>query len=573
MKRTSIGLLALVALVALGAVAPAMASVDSTTATNVEKEEVNETYTRDELTENGEIYPSMHDSWRPIEERPAAAWVQYYPSGGWVDASENSKGWKYLSPDTTVKRNFVDLTVMDLGDEPVENRSLTVVYWQDRSREVHDEETNTTRTERYAANVSTVSMNLETGETASEIRVPLRAHYDSEWKVTMWLDSSEDSARWTFSHHSLKSAQQSSVSTAGDVAVAIGKTVLIGSILGLVAYGLGRMFSRRALTGPMKGAVWWSLVLGGGQLFLILAAWDSLSNILATTPEVLAVEFALVGLVQGIESRGASECYDAIFLRADVEPVGETARGEPGVEANGLGHRALLLAQDESGSFVVISPGILPWLIRLLGGSEGRQYLDGTDTIKSVFEITRGDADIGFYVSPLSDELVDYRPASVSLSLPSPSIMQVAMGLSGVWFVGLVTHVAGMGWLLGVAVSGLLASPAFIDIRAPNAVIEPAPAHFSDAHANSMVLASHYDAVRTVEDAKTEIAKSEARRTKATEEADEERATTLVEEILGKDDDGRGDIRDIVDTDDELLERLIDGERRESDSEVVMGGD
>lgn len=574
MSRRYAALAALAVLVVLGAATPVLAAVDTSAPLDVETTTTNETYSYRTLADGGDRYPNLHDSWRPIEDRPAASWVRYYPSGGWVDTSEGSTDWQYLSPSDTVKRNFVDLTVMDLGEEPVDQWTLTVVYWEDSTREVHNSRTNTTTTERYAANQTVERIHIDAGSASSLPRVPLRAHYDGPVRVTMWLETSEETARWTFTHRSLKSAQASSTSTAGADAMKVGKVVGIGAVLAVIAYALGRVFNRRAIVGPMKGSMWWLLVLGGGQAFVLLAGWDFLANTLAVHPELLAGELLLVGLVQGIESKGREVCYSAAFLRPDVTPVGKTALGEPGVEANGIGYDEHLLAQDATGRLVVVSPGIFPWLLRLIGGeTHGRTYLEGTDTVRCSMNVTAGRHDLVFYVSPLSDDVVDYTAPNVSLRLPSPSLLQAGVCVVALWVGGVITYSLGAGVGTGLAAVGSLFLPSFVDVHAENAVIDPAPPHFADAHANSMVLAANYDAVRTVDDAKDKLAESEARRNVAVLDADEERAVTLVEETLGAEHDDEGDLRNVVDLDEELLDRLQNGEKRPSDDKGVTFAD
>jgi len=572
MRKETVALVAVVAVLVVSAVAgPTLASMTSP-GDDVNKTTSEARYALDDLQDAGTRVPEIHDGWRPISGDTAAAWVEYYPTGAFVDDSEGSEQWRYLSPSTTVRRNYVDLTVMRLGDVETEQIEVKVVYWQKGTRTV--ERGNETTTEEYAANQTVETVSTTVSGRGSEIRVPLRAHYDEPVQVTMWLANSEETARWTYTHHSLKSAQDSPADSAGETALSIGKVTAIGGVLALFCYGVGRLFNRRALVGPMKGLVWWGAVIGGLQGLFTVAAWDWVANLISTTPEVFAIELAFLGLILGIESKGRNVCYSAMFLRAEVDVVGETALGEPGVEANGLGHDTKLVVQDESGSFVVVRSGIRGWLIRVLAGRYGRTHLRGTDTMKSMIQVTEGAHDLAFYVKPTANTVLDYVKPRMRPRIPDISLKVAGLGIGGVVLLGVISYAAGFGHGPGLGLGAFFCLPAFIRVDAPDAYIEGAPAHFADSHANQMVLAAHYDAVRTVDDARQELAEQEARHTVTAEQRDEERSATLVEETLGMD-VAETSLDDLVDVDDDLLDKLKESRRSDAgdDSKEVSLGD
>lgn len=535
----------------------------------VSKNATDETYSIDELSTGGTRVPEIHDGWRPIEGSTSAAWMKYYPTGPSIDTSRGSDDWQYLSPSVTVKRNFIVLTVMRLGDPETRKETFTVAYWNrgERTEKVG----NATRTEEFAANQTVEKVQVTLSGRATQVRIPLRPHYDQAKQVTVWMESSDDTARWRFTHHSLKSAQQSATDTRSEDIVAIGKVVGYGAALVLLLGLIGRLLNRRAIVGPMKGMIWWSLVLGGGQLFGVLIGWEWIANTLATNPELLALELGLVGFIQGIESKGYSDTMEAIALRPDVEPA-QTATGNDGVSSNGLGFDDARVVTDSKGRHVLVKPGVIRWGIRLLGG---RQYLEGTDTIRCTVDVTDGNPEIAYYVDPMSDEVIDRPEPSIGLALPEPSLLQVVAGIGGLYLVGVFAQVAGVGWQSGIAAVSLLAIPAFVDADVPNAVIEPAPAQFGEAHANAMVMAAEYDAVKTVEEAQDALVAQKAKRSVRAERADEERATTLVEETLGADEDAGDDVFDVVDLRDdaeELLGKLTRG-GKDDDEGVTIADD
>lgn len=565
--------IALIVVLATSAVAAPFAAAqagESAGNTSVEKNASDTTYGLNDLRENGVRVPEIHDSWRPIEGETAAAWVKYYPTGATINDDEGSDQWKYLSPSTTVKRNYVVLTVMRLGDVEDEEATLHVVYWNEATREI--KEGNTTRTEEYAANQTHEKVSLTLSGRGTQLRVPLKPHYEAPTDVTMWLESSSGTTRWRFTHHSLKSAQSSGLDTAADAALAIGKAILYGAILVLVFGAIGRGLNRLGLVGPMKGMTWWTIVLGLLQLFIVLGAWDTIANTLAVHPEYIALELGLIGFIQGIESKGRESVERAIALRPDLRPVETTlASGQKGLSANGLGHGEFYVTEDGSGRDVVISPGIVSWLFRIMGG---REYLDGTDVTKCRTEVTEGKPSRCYFVDPTSERVINRKPPNIEFRLPSPSLSQVGVAAVGLYVLGVTGEAVGVGWTTAVAVAGFLAIPVFVRVEVPNASIVPAPRDFGEAFANSLVLAAEYDAAKTVEEANDAILKKTAEQNVKQAKADEHRSKTLVEETIDGDDPE--DVRDVLDVSevDDVLTALEERKaEKDAEREVAFGDD
>lgn len=556
------------------ALAPIAIAQDGDAAGNspVNKTEAGGEYDRSYLNENGIRVPEIHDGWRPIEGETAAAWVRYYPTGATINDSKKSDQWQYLDPSTTVKRNYVDLTVMRLGDVEDGEATLHIVYWEKATKTVT--EGNTTREVPYAANQTHETVSIDLGSArGKEVRIPLKPHYDRPVEVTMWLESSPDATRWRFTHHSLKSSQASGVDTAADLAITITKTVAIGVVLLIVLYGLGRGLNRRALVGPMKGMAWWVIVLGLLQLFVVLGAWDWVSNTLVMNPEYIAFEVGLFGFLLGIESRGRETVEKAIAIRPELRPVKTTlASGQTGLSSNGLADAEFLVVEDETGRDVLVSPGIIAWLFRIMGG---REYLTGTDVIRCTTEVTTGNHDRAYIVDPMSDDVVSRDSPSIGMRMPNPTPMQVTVSALGLGTVALVGWSTGFGAGSALAVVGLVAVPAFLDVKVPDAIIDPAPASFGEAWANSLVLAAEYDAAGTVEEANDAIIKKTAEQNVRQAKANENRSKTLVEETLDGDDPD--DVRDVLnmkgDPEDVLAALRERKRKQDAETEVAMGDD
>ena len=530
-------------------IASSAATAQSSTSNSSSPVERTGPYELDELRSGGTGIPDMHASWRPLPEKTGAAWVEYYPSGGWVDTSSSDQS-RYLEPGTTVRRNELDLSIVRLGNTDQDDITVKIVYWNEKQVNYADGNSSTSTT--IVAHQSVQTVNVSLSGTATKATIDLKPHFDGPVQTTMWIEGQE-SAKWTFKHHSSPTTTAAGVDSAGDQLMWGVTWILIpGLVSVLVGSGVGRISNRRTLAGPGKGLAWWAIVLVMVTFLVVVAAWTLVANVLTTAPLAMTVVLFIAGFVQQIEI--GSQTPDTVLIdHPSVAPT-QSATGEPGVEMIEASAVPLNVCEDRDGREVVILDGIREWFKRLIGV---RAYLevDGADEIRTAVDHTEGPYDRRYYADPLADDMVDWQPPAWIMEMPdlTKRSAATAIGLCGV---GVLVGQGLMGspWLGATLVAIPVTLAGLLTVQDPHAVVTPAPIHMGDAHAAQMTLAGEYSAVKTVDEANEKLVEERARRRVLAEAETTETDQTLVKETLGFDE---SDVDD-VEMDRESVQRMLE---------------
>lgn len=370
-------------------------------------------YSLDELQERGTRYESAPPSMRFLGSYGSAT-IRHTP----VAPGEDS--WQYLEPGTTVHSNQVTIRTVRLApaDEIDQSLNVTVVAWQEGTKEVPAE--NGTVTRPTATNVSVFHHQVELGRGYDTANVSLPAHYDESYQITMWVEEYPD-ARWRFAHKSVESTKGLPFPATWGGYWEFTTTNLLIWILGatgLVAIAIPASI-RQTGQGPNMGMVFWIIVLGLGGAIVGGGAYIWTTSLLAAAPPVVA--FLIAGLI-GIVMLETMEhgVYRVALIRLFTDET-ENPRGDLARSAEGGEFEVVTLAQTEDGP-KAITDGIRPWLARLFSGGSP---LYGLDRLELEFDLgspeislTSSPADKLIFVDEDPDQLIDYEPETLEFELP-----------------------------------------------------------------------------------------------------------------------------------------------------------
>jgi hypothetical protein len=558
MKRALAAVLLVLSLLAAGASAPVAADSHGNS-TDAE-------FTLEELRRGGQQISGAPPSLRWIGQ-DSGVWVDYTDPNPLQDTGGSDWSAKtLLKPGTTVPRNEIRLHRQGTQATADETLTVHIVYWETGPRTVRGERT--TSEETVVENVTHTTQEVQFDGAFDVATIDLRPHYDRPRQVTMWVEGSEQTARWRFRHKSLEStrALPAWVDSRGDLLLWTAQNVLLPMFVAmLVLAGLVMWGRKRAAAGPQNGYVWWIFVIALGALFATAAAWQWFSSIFVQAPAILAVTAAAIAMVPVVESQDES-VRDVLTIKPEVTDA-TTAGGEMGKDILRMESKGIKLADTPQGETLVLRPGILAYLSRLLGG--GAVLKEQIDTTVAVHRHPKYDEAI--WVDPQREKPIRYKREGIKLWDPPTRLKGGAVGLAIVALGGLATAT----WV-GTAIPGavLAALPIVMSVRKGEAEIHPAPMHFRAAHTTALFLSEEADQAATMEQALEEAYEERASVHTKIEERSDHRDSSLVESTVGVEIDAAVGSRNETDglTDDQ--EEPEDGANAaERAVDAITGGD
>ena len=424
----------------------------------------------------------------------------------------------------TVRQNTLRFKHLDTNGREL---TLHIVYWDRATRQ-----TDNGSTRVIAANQSHVTRKLDFSGPFATTEVNLREHYDEAQRVTMWIESHPETARWTFKHKSLATSQSVDTDTKGERTWWLIENYGIWVVLfGFVSAGLSLWAVKRAGAGPMMGLGTWAFVLGIAGFLAIAIDYQGLSTLFTRGPKLLAGATVALLTIPWVEKQD-----DRVDRYLFVKPVIDdavTAAGTEGMDSVYLElatHRVTDLADK---GLSVVKPGPLKFLARVLGGAAP---LIGAKDLEQTEVVNRGPAkwDNIVWVDPNSDKILDYSPEGFELGRPPDLVLAI-----GAISIGLLTFNAWqirepmLLWLggLGLAITAL----GFVTIRSGHAKVDVADAHVRSAHVTTMLLSKEIADAETLSDSRRETYRERAKTSKEIEDVVELRDETIIKEMLGVD--------------------------------------
>jgi hypothetical protein len=485
-----------------------------------------ESYTLDELRQDGPTYSNSPPSVRMTDSR--MYWLVHWPASNPTADPGEDNNWVHLGKDGgVVERNAVWLRTILFDDS--ETHTLKIVYWTEGERTV--QKGNQTVTEPAATNVTVDEHKVTMSRGWPMQKVPLKQH-DQPVRVTMWLEEYPETARWTFEHQSVATTQSAGISSEGDYLTRVSLEFLIPIVIGtfLVGYILKRALDKAGI-GPQWGYAPWlillTLITGAGVMWF----YSSLADLIVMAPIVLA------GYVVGIIGVIILETYTnnvskALFIRPSLD-YAKAPDGDDAFDMTEADIEEHQLVRMSDGGMAVVKKGLLPFLSRAFGGAA---RLENADQMKMRVKMPNSKWDEMFYVHPLAEEIVDYKPEGWSFDLPNPEtagdyINVAATGglvLAGAYIVSLTVGQTIAAGATLLAVCAYAATP-----EDGHARVEPAPAHMRSAHATMMTLTEEYEDAETIDKAREELQKERISTEKQVEERLEDYDETLIQEMTG----------------------------------------
>ncbi|WP_231183495.1 hypothetical protein [Haladaptatus sp. DYF46] len=444
--------------------------------------------------------------------------------------SEDWRVEKLLRSGETVNTNEVRLHYQGPRSADERTYELVVVYWTPGEQEVA--RNGTTVTEPAALNQTVERKEVTFASAFDTATVELRGHYERPVRVTMWIADNRNTARWTFTHKSLATAQTVTTQTAGERLWWLVKNYVVWIILfGLVGAAFALWAVKRAGRGPGLGLGTWAFLIGVGGFLALLWNYEGVSTLFVQGPKILAAVTVALLTIPWIEGQD-DRLQKFLFVRPVVTDA-VSASGDSAKDAVYLELAEHTVAELSDGTLSIVKSGPFKFLARVLGGSAPLQGArDMAQTEVRADGTTRHDRVV--WIDPNVDDIVDYSPESLSLQRPASLVLQlggVALGLLVVnagWL-----HVPALKWLgwLGLAFVAVMS----LDVRSGHAKIEPASAHQRSAHVTTMLTSKEMDDAATLDDARKETYKERAKSSKDVEDVVELRDDTLIREMLGLD--------------------------------------
>ena len=535
-------------------------------------------YTLDQLRPNGQLPANAPPSVRAGGTFSEYS-IRYYPTGLFVDTSEDSQSWRYMRPRTTIKRNSVHLwSKRGYGMTP-KDVTVRIAYWD--TERVTVTENNQTRRQTVAANVTTHSVDASLGGGYDKVEIPLTPHFDGSKEVTMCIEeagenclSNPGSTRWRFTHATSAAAQTVSYDTAGgQIAWGIGLLVAPFALFSAGTLFVSRKMIRAARSGPNISILVWVGVLIA--LVVTLGVfWDAVVSTLVSAPWVMAI---VAGILVGILSAEwfGDKTYLALFMRlrttdvvddaaykpesVDSAPSREdTQRPQSPADERGDYRKANLLdtpgklvadavplrmARSKDGTRSRIGKGFWQWLARFRGA---RADLEVDGNLSTKIDVEQGPYREMFILDPEDDDPIDYkteghrfefpeligRDADGRISINTRAIFGGAFAL-GLSF-GLGSVLLNNG-ILGLTIGGVVLMVAKIAQPDPGHLkANLAPIHYGNALSTLFGHAKALGEARTWEDLYDEVTSEKAGNKAEKQRLSDRRATSQTEEIIGE---------------------------------------
>jgi hypothetical protein len=476
-----------------------------------------------------------------------AVLVRYQPAQPFANEQER------LEPGERVETNTIQLRSSWFGDGPLDV-TVNIAYWQQETRTVQTE--NGTRTEQVARNVTQQTVDAQFGQGYETTDIRLRPHYDSEYQVTMWLESSDgtpiEGARWRFSHRSNPGySAASDINSEGDKWEWGFMTFVLPGVPGILVGGYSaRSILQKTIVGPRKGALWWAGVSFIGMLVTGFGLFYQAAVLLAAAPWLAGLGMASIAFIVYIEAFDA-EVEEAEFRQKNLrdaispaEPAGDDRDGHEDAStlADAADYKDTVYEKiaevdviRRNGSLYMPKRGIRPFIARLFTTPAKVPV----DDLKTKIE-AEGDKDKVFEVDPESARVLRHESATLAFAPefihppdtpnedgdadgddsdagyvgPAPVYQRVnttLLAVGGVGFYAIYQLFAaglglpGLGFVLGLLPGVVVATEA----RPGLADFEPAPVHFSKADATLAFARQTLKQSKTVEEAERRATKAE----------------------------------------------------------------
>lgn len=488
-------------------------------------------FTLDELRSDGVTAANAPPSTRMHNDR--MYWIIHWPASAILgtpgDPMDDS--WLYLGEEGgSVDRNTIYLRSINM--DQTETVTVTIVYYDVEQQVV--EEGNATTTEEQAVNVETKQVRAELQRGWSMAAIPLQKNPDHRY-VTMWIEGQEDDLRWTFTHQSVATTQAAGIDTYGDYLTRAGidflGPILVGSFLTGV---IGRRAIKKAGIGPQWGYTKWLIVLTLGTVAIGFHQFSSLAEVVVAAPRMLALYVVGVFAIVLIETYTTGVSKAAFFkpeLTDATSPSGNDAYDM--VRAKQVEEQTVRM---NDGHLAVVRPGLRAFLSRCFGGAA---RLENAEQISTKVDLVESPIDEVYFVDPKADRVLDYKPESWQISVPDPDsraewFRMGSFALLAVMVAFAVYSFAGNP-LYGTLSLLALATLAVVRPEDGYARIDPAPAHMRSAWASMLYLSIEAEDAETIEQARKENIRLQAKSEKEVDAALQDQDATLIQEMFGND--------------------------------------
>ena len=531
MRRLAVSALVAIALVGFAGVgAVAAGSTVQEDDTN-ETEQLQDELTLSELRDGGTRYQDSPESVRIDTDAEQMYWMVYWPPGKFGAQRGDPQGqWEYVPSGGTVQSNAVYLRTVRT-DAGTDELTVNIAYWN--AEDVGPEN----RTVEGVTGLEVERQKVEVSPGMPMIKIPLQRS-DNPREVTIWIEESEEDARWRFTHESTSTSESIAISTRGDYLWRVGYEFILPILLGsVVVGGISKRAIGKAGVGPQIGLFWWAVLGFVGLSMLLLYAFDSVSELVANAPSLLAGAVVIaVGVI--ILELYEGQSRDVLFLRPEtIESSSPT--GQEAVDANFGDIQEETVVDLPDGTPAVVRSGLRPFLARCFGEAA---KLKGDEKIQTRLKLPNSEWDEIVFVAPDSPEgePIDYDPEGWTVDLPEVEELSDAVHYLGVVAVlgaiaMILSGTAGELWALG-----FLAITGAVLVLSPDpgvAEVDAASAHVRQAVCTSMMLSRELSNAQTIDEARGRIIQEQARTQREIDEALEREDSTLVEEMLVGDDE------------------------------------
>jgi hypothetical protein len=507
--------LALVVVLLVGAIAvpAALASAQEANSSDTE-------YTIEDLRQDGKHYSV--DGARIVSSEQRIYWLEHTPANQpWREVTKAENGPKFGS-NQVLKTDTLYLRTIR-AQENTESVTVKIVSWNRGTRTVETGNTTTEKTVATNVTVQEQQINLGPGWAMGEVNLP---RHDEKKHVTMWIVGAEEDARWTFEHRSVATSQPIQIDTWGGFLVKVfqyvGVPVLIG---GLFAGKKVRNAVESAGIGPQWGFGRWLLTITFLTAVLTFAAFTQLAEVIVVVPYLLGLWLVAVMAAYMLSTHRGDirrkgflqpEISDAVsFTNAREhgrEGADDALSADGGAEAREHEYAYDILqgefstaktVEDEHGVSIV-RPGLIPFLARVYGA---RSKIKNIESLTSRVKLPTSSPDEIFFVDPEADELLEYEPPGFDLNVPDWSREELLQrGVLGVAGLGAVWKLAGiygsLVWLLAIVVGVYAVAKLYVEPTDGYARIEPAPLHFRQAFASTLMMSHGIRDAKDLQEAK-----------------------------------------------------------------------
>ncbi|WP_254841133.1 PKD domain-containing protein [Natronomonas marina] len=479
-------------------------------------------YSLSELRTGGRQPADAPPSVRYLGETGAVA-IRYIPT------SPLQYDHVYLEQGTEINTDQLQVYSTRFGDIEPQNFSLTVVTWQQATRQVETDDGTTTETYAADQSVSTYTVRMGTGYDATPLDLP--SNYNESRQVTMWLSVDGErieGARWRFSHHTSPISQTVPINNFGDLLWWLFKNVGLIAAPGLLGAAVAAKGTiRQTGLGPEKGAMWWAIVGTIAAFGIAAFGYFYTAVLLRRVPQLFGLALVAIAFVAMLEMMGREARTDE-FVRDELGDANTAFGGD--VRSHIEREKARVRTVKREDGLGLIKRGIRPFLARLFADPA---VVDTSD-LKTDIKLTKGPDDATYIADPASDEPLTWKPArwefDPRLLLPASegsgrvggALERINLRLIGGTAAGAALAGLAFGFVFSAAtvgaVLGALVGFAAVAFRAVDgeAEFKPAPVHYRPARASIAALQISYEEATNLQDA---LEKLWAERARTMEEA------------------------------------------------------